>query len=98
MKGERWKDFKLTAAFHFPPHAFLQSEGGWELRIFSQLQISETDRNVCQCVLNANDRQKRYKSESNQARCGDHEIPRILHEVDGLCRKVEEVRFRSKDQ
>jgi len=26
VKGERWKDFKLTAAFHFPPPAFLQSE------------------------------------------------------------------------
>ena len=71
---------------------------GGELRIFSQLRISETDRNACLCVLSANVREKRYKSESNQARCGDHGIPQILHEVDGLCRMVAEVRFRSKDQ
>ena len=34
---------------------------GGELRIFSQLQISETDRSACQCVLDANVRAKRYK-------------------------------------
>ena len=71
---------------------------GGELRIFRQLQISETDRNACQCVPSANVREKRYKSESNQARCGDHGIPQILHEADGLCKMVAEVRFRSKDQ
>ena len=48
---------------------------GGELRIFRQLQISETNRNVCQYVLNANVREKRYKSESNQARYGDRGIP-----------------------
>ena len=63
-------------------------------RIFSRLRISETDRNACPCVLSANVREKRYKSESNQARCEDHAIPRIRHEADGLCRKVEEVRIR----
>jgi hypothetical protein len=71
---------------------------GWELRILSQLPIIETDLSACQYVLNANVREKRYKSESNQARCGDHGIPQILHEADGLCKMVAEVRFRSKDQ
>ena len=71
---------------------------GGELRIFRQLQISETNRNVCQYVLNANVRERRYKSESNQARYGDHGIRQTLHEADGLCRMVVEVRFRSKDQ
>ena len=69
-----------------------------ELRIFSQLQISETNRNVCQYVLNANVRERRYKSESNQARCGDRGIRQTLHEADGLCKMVAKVRFRSKDQ
>ena len=71
---------------------------GGELRIFSHLRISETDRSACQCVLNANVREKRYKSESNQARCGDRGIRQTLHEADGLCKMVVEVRFRSKDQ
>ncbi len=48
---------------------------GGELRIFSQLQISETDRSVCQYVLSVDVREKRYKSESNQARYGDRGIP-----------------------
>ncbi len=38
---------------------------GGQVVIFSQLQISETDRNVCQCVLSADVRERRYKSESN---------------------------------
>ena len=67
-------------------------------RIFSRLRISETDRSGCPCVLNANVREKRYKSESNQARYGDHAIRQILHEADGLCRMVVEVQFRSKDR
>lgn len=71
---------------------------GGELRIFRQLQISETNRNVCQYVLNANVRERRYKSESNQARCGDRGIRQTLHEADGLCKMVAKVRFRSKDQ
>jgi hypothetical protein len=71
---------------------------GGELRILRQLQISETNLNVCQCALNVNVRQRRYKSESNQARYGDHGIPQTLHEADGLYRLVVEVRFRSKDQ
>ena len=71
---------------------------GVEHRLFSQLRISETDRNVCQCVLSANIRERRYKSESNQAGCGDHEIPQTPHEADGLCRMAVEVRFLSKDQ
>ena len=70
----------------------------WELRILRQLQISETNLNVCQCVLNVNVRQRRYKSESNQARYGDHAIPQILHEADGLCKMVVEERHQSKDQ
>ena len=69
-----------------------------ELRIFSQLRISETDRNACQCVLSADVREKRYKSESNQFRCGDHAIPQTPHEADGPCGIVVEVRFRSKDR
>jgi hypothetical protein len=71
---------------------------GGELRILRQLQISETNLNVCQCALNVNVRQRRYKSESNQARYGDHGIPQTLHEADGLCKMVAKVRFRSEDQ
>jgi hypothetical protein len=71
---------------------------GGELRIFRQLQISETDRNACQCVPSADVRVMRYKLESNQARCGDRVIPQILHGEDDLCRKVVVEWLRSKDQ
>ena len=71
---------------------------GGELRIFSQLQISETDRSACQYVRSADVRERRYKSESNQARYGDHGIPQTPHEADGLCRMVVEAQFRSKDR
>ena len=79
-----------------PTDPFLRFGG--EHRIFSPLRISETGLNECQCVPNADGHEKRYILESNRVRCGDHEIPQILHEVDDPCRKVVEVRIRSADQ
>jgi len=71
---------------------------GGEHRKRSPLRISETDQSVCPYAPSADDREMRYKSESNPARCVDHGIPKTLHAAGGLCKKVVEVRLQSKDR